>query len=195
MKNGKKIRIATLSLSAALLLGACSSPSETNEESMTDPTPETEIPAESEEIAEAETARGIENAVINLELMEAIDLFHGSFDNADIHIDSIEFECDNGRYVYEIEGWDSSFEYDMTIDAESAEIIEQEKEEDSDEEDILDLDAIISPTDAIDAALNASGSGYADEWELEYENGRMIYEVDISDGSDQKIDAISGEVL
>ncbi len=199
MTNLRKMGIGTLTLSATLLLGACSG--EADDDFDIDMDRQTEIPAETElddveeSEADAESKKGIENLVLGINLTEAVDLFYQTFNSKDINIDSIEFEQDNGRYIYEIEGWDGQYEYELEIDAESAEVIEQEKKEDSDEGDTLELDSIISPAEAMQAALKASGSGEVDEWELEFDNGRMIYEIDISDGEDQEIDALTGDVL
>jgi uncharacterized membrane protein YkoI len=111
-----------------------------------------------------------------------------------LNIDEIEFEREDGRYVYDFEGWDGEFEYEMEIDAQTGEILSQETEADTDHDDILDLDGIISPQEAMAIALEAAGSGYVEEWDLELENGFTVYEVDIEGGEDQDVDAHTGEI-
>ncbi|MDZ7836105.1 MAG: PepSY domain-containing protein [Alkalibacterium sp.] len=138
---------------------------------------------------------GVDGLELPVTLNSSIDIFYETFGSEEINIDSIHFEEDDGRYVYSFEGWDDNFDYELDVDAETSEIIEQEQDEDSDTEDILELEGIITPQEAMEAALEASGSGYVEEWELEVENGQTIYDIDIEDGNDQKIDAMTGDVL
>ena len=138
---------------------------------------------------------GIEGMTFSITLDDAIDLFYETFGSEDINIEQISFDDDDGRYLYEIDGWDGEFEYELDIDAETGEIVKQEQEEETDTDDVLDLDGIITPNEAMDAALEASGSGYVQEWQLEVENDRTIYEIDVEGGEDQDVDAHSGDVL
>lgn len=214
-----KFRMGTLALSAGLLLVGCNGEDETTdpnpieEETMeTDDTePIEEQPAEetdddmddsevtddtniNDDVNQMETP-GIEGIELPVTLNSSIDIFYETLGSEDINIESIEFDEEDGRYVYSFDGWDGEYEYELEIDAESSEIIDQEQEEDSDTEDSIDLEELITPLEAMDAALEASGSGYVEEWELEVEDGQTIYDIDIEDGEDQKIDALTGDVL
>lgn len=140
-------------------------------------------------------SRGLENMSFAVSLDDAIDLFYETFGSEDINIEEIQFERDDNRFVYEFEGWDESNEYELDIDAETGDIIKQEQDDNDDTEDILDLEGIISPQEAMDIALEAAGSGYVEEWKLEVEDGRTIYEIDIEEGDDQEVDAQTGDVL
>lgn len=200
MNNFKKISLATISLSIALVLGGCSSKADGDELANTET--EIEIPTEEESTIEERDdlmsnaeEKGLENITLELTLDDVLDLFYEKFGSDQINIESIELERDNGQYVYEIEGWDAQYEYELEINAETSEIIELSQEKEQDEDEILDLKSVISPQEAMEAALKASGSGYVDEWELEMDNNQMIYEIDIKDGHDQKINALTGEVL
>lgn len=192
--------IGTLTLSGALLLAACSSPAK---EPIIDEQAETEIPAEKEletdeqntKGRKAQEGQGLEHLALEVTLDDALDVFFDTFGSEEINIESVELEKENGRYEYEIEGWDANYDYELILDAETSEIVEQEKEEDNDQDDIIDIESVISPLEAMEAALEASGSGYVEEWELEVENNRTIYDIDISGGDDQKVDALTGEVL
>lgn len=135
---------------------------------------------------------GIENIEFPISVQDAIEIFNNEFGSP--NIDEIKFERDDGRYVYDFEGWDGEFEYEMEIDAQTGEILSQETEADTDHDDILDLDGIISPQEAMAIALEAAGSGYVEEWDLELENGFTVYEVDIEGGEDQDVDAHTGEI-
>ncbi|MER2063180.1 MAG: PepSY domain-containing protein [Alkalibacterium sp.] len=222
MSKGKAIKFGLLSLSAGVLLAACNGEDEptdmnpieeeTTETDDTEPieeqpaedtedgTGESDVTDESETDATYDSAAqtdspGIEGMTFSITLDEAIDLFYETFGSEDTNIEQIEFDDDNGRYLYEFDGWDGEFEYELDIDAETGEIVKQEQEQDSETDDILELEGIVTPNEAMDAALEASGSGYVEEWKLEVENGQTIYDIDIEDGEDQKIDAVSGDVL
>lgn len=149
----------------------------------------------SDDTDESTDSRGIEGMTFSVSLEDAIDRFYETFGSEEINIDEIQFDRDNGRFVYEFEGWDGEYEYELDIDAETGEIIQQEQDEADDSEDILELDGIITPQEAMESALDASGSGYVEEWDLEVEDGRTIYDIDIEEGEDQKVDAQTGEVL
>lgn len=157
----------------------------------TDITDDTNI---NDDINQMETP-GIQGIELPVTLNSAIDIFYETFGSEEISIESIQFEEDDGRYVYSFDGWDGEYEYELEVDAETSETIEEDQEEDTDTEDELNLENIINPIEAMDAAIEASGSGYVEEWELEVEDGQTIYDVDIEDGDDQQIDAVSGEAL
>lgn len=135
---------------------------------------------------------GIENIEFPITVQDAIDIFNNEFGSP--NIDEIQFDREDGRYVYDFEGWDGEFDYEMKVDAQTGEILSQERDDDSDSDDILDLDGIISPQDAMRIALEATGSGYVEEWHLELEDGVTVYEVDIEGGQDQDVDAHTGEI-
>lgn len=178
MSKVKAVKYGLLSLSASLLLAGCNGEDEPTETSP----------------SEEETA-GIQGIELPVPLNNAIGLFYETFESEDISIDSIQFEEDDGRYIYAFDGWDGEFAYELKVDAETSEVFDQEQEEDSETEDELNLEDIIDPIEAMDAALEASGSGYVEEWELEVENDQTIYDIDVEDGDDQRIDAVSGEAM
>lgn len=135
---------------------------------------------------------GIENIDFPISLDDAIEIFNNEFGSP--NIEEIEFEREDGRYVYDFEGWDGEFEYEMEIDAQTGEILSQETEADTDEEDILDLDGIMTPQEAMSIALEVSGGDYVEEWELELEDGYTVFDIEISGGEDQDVDAHTGDI-
>ncbi|SDK73514.1 PepSY domain-containing protein [Alkalibacterium thalassium] len=222
MSTSKAIRLGVLSLSASLLLAACddndtqdTTPVEddteqtgdtdagddtaadnTGEDDPDDTAADNTSDDETDGAADDATdSQGIQGMTFSVSLDDAIDQFYETFGSEDINISSIQFDYDDGRYLYEFEGWDGQYEYELDIDAETGEIVQQEQDDDVDSGDILDLEGIISPEEAMEAALDASGSGYVEEWGLEVEDGRTIYDIDVEGGSDQQVDAQTGDVL
>lgn len=160
---------------------------------------ETEVSDDIEETSDTSEAQlndsdspGIENIEFPISIQDAIDIFNNEFGSP--NIDEIQFEREDGRYVYDFAGWDGEFEYEMEIDAQTGEILSQEVEADTEHDDILDLDGIISPQEAMAIALEAAGAGYVEEWDLELEDGFTVYEVDIEGGEDQDVDAHTGDI-
>lgn len=198
----KKMSIFTMALSTTLTLAACSSPDE--EEIPVDTEPETEetIDNESEEetnkelTTETENKKGLSTASLELTLDDAVNLFTNYFESQEMNIESIELKEKKNQYIYQLEGWDGQYEYELEFDAENSEILEEEKEKSDDEEEILNLKSAISPLEAMEVALELSKeNAYVTEWELEFEDDQMIYDIDVENGEDQKIDALTGEVL
>lgn len=144
---------------------------------------------------------------VQLESLEQIDLeltiddliafFQQSFNSQNIHIESIELELDDeqDRYVYEIEGWDDKYRYELKVNAKDLRIIAQEKKESFESRDILDLTEIIPPKEAMLRAIEVNAGGRVEEWELEIDQGRLVYAIDFLDGEEQKVNALTGELL
>ncbi|GEK91271.1 PepSY domain-containing protein [Alkalibacterium kapii] len=207
MSNVKIIKYGMLSLSAGLVLAGCSGEDTTDTMDTTDDTSMTEDSGTTENTETTDDSmtnndmnqtenKGIQDLDLSVSLNDAVDLFYETFGCENINIDSVQFDADDGRHVYSIDGWDGEFHYELSIDADTSETFEQEQEEDTEQENMINLEEVIMPKEAMDAALEASGSGYVEEWELEVENDQTIYDIDIEGGgNDQTIDALSGDVL
>lgn len=110
---------------------------------------------------------------------------------------------DDGRKQYEIEIKDGTFEYDFDIDAITGEILEFDKERDDDKKannqatSINKTQKLLTKDQAIAIALKQV-KGTVTDVELDDDDGRKQYEIEIKDGIyeyDFEIDAVSGEVL
>ncbi|MDN6161422.1 MAG: hypothetical protein L0I79_01500 [Atopostipes sp.] len=190
----KKLSIFTVALSASLTLASCTNPDE--EADSIDAEPKVEEKIEKDSTNETEDGKGLSTISLELTLDDAVNLFSNHFDSPKINIESIQLKEKNGRYIYELEGWDGQYEYELEFNAQNSEIIEEEKEESNDEEDVLDFKSAISPLEAMDAVLELRDENdYVTEWELEVEDEQMIYDIDLKSGEDQKVDALTGEIL
>lgn len=141
-----------------------------------------------------DTSNGILNVEFPITLDQARQTFYDTF-GENINIDEIEFDEDRGVYEYDISGWDDGNEYDLEINAETGEITEQSTEKDDDQDYIIEFDNLITPQEAMQIAADESGSDYITEWSLEEEQGVTAYEIDIENGDDITVDAITGEVI
>lgn len=147
------------------------------------------------------TQQGINNMTFDTSLDDAIQTFNEEFNNP--NIESIHFDEEDGRHTYDFEGFDDTNEYSLEIDAQSGEVLnrEQESENDDDNDDVLNLEGIISPEEAMSIAAEEAGSGHVEEWELDVENGTTVYEIDMEgtdgafDDDDLRVNAQTGEIL
>ncbi len=83
-------------------------------------------------------------------MTEAVKVFNEA--HPDAKIESIDFDNDDGRLHYDIDGFDSSKEYETEIDATTKEMKENEVETQDDKDESLDLSAVIDPDKAIEIA-------------------------------------------
>ena len=84
----------------------------------------------------------------------------------------------------------------LTID-DNAQIIDEKIEDDKDNKTLaLDFKNIIPGTLAMEKSLKGQAKGaWVKGYELKIEDGKAIYDIDIADGRDIKIDAVTGEII
>lgn len=132
-------------------------------------------------------------------LDDALKIFHehnfgdGSIDA--INIDKFKVELTNEIFILKIEGFKNGKIYTLTIN-DNAQIIGEKIENDEDNKTLaLDFKNIISGAEAMDKALDDQSKGaWIKGYELKIENGKAIYDINIAEGRDVKIDAVSGEI-
>ena len=146
------------------------------------------------------TSKGIENKEFDYSMEDAVQVFNDTFANA--KITSVKIDNDSNSYVYEVEGYNDTNSVEIKMDANSGEVIKKDDSDDRDDtsgDDVLDLEGLVSPQEAMKAALDEVGSGYAKEWGLDSKDGKMYYEIDIEDSKqandDVHIDAKTGDFI
>ncbi|MBB5149681.1 MULTISPECIES: PepSY domain-containing protein [Ureibacillus] len=182
----KKLIIAGFTLS---LLAACS----TNAKNITT---EVNTTNNSNESTIAQNESNITNPVVTMR--EAIDIFKEAYPDA--KIESIDLESDFGQLYYDIDGYDSTKEYEVEIDATTKEIKVNEVESKVNRDEALDFSNIIEPNEAIEkAATNDEVKDLSPiGWSLEVERGKPIYTIEYKNQTqdiDIKIDGTTGEMI
>lgn len=137
---------------------------------------------------------------INISQQEAIDKFNQQFNNKKIK--SIELSREGKQYYYEIEGFDSTNEYSVNINAETGQIghVHSEKlDHDDRNQKALALRGAISRDDASRIA-EEHVKGTSEEWKLEQDEdtGKTYWEVTVKNGhqeTDVKINAHTREII
>lgn len=137
---------------------------------------------------------------VKLSQSSAIKKFHAKYKSA--KIESITLEKENGRYVYEIEGYTSTREYDMKINAASGKVISHHSEkmdrDDRAEKKAINLKKAISRSTASKIAQKKISGSKAVEWTLDRSGKRTVWDVTVTKNgkeSEVKIDAHSKKVL
>ena len=121
-------------------------------------------------------------------------------------VTKIELDREKSGDVYEVEVKSDGVEYDLDIDAKTGEVLRTDKDnldkdnfydDDSDDKIIVSDGKFITEKAAIEIAMKQA-KGTVTEVELDEDDDRVIYEIEVRDGKydyDFDIDAISGEVL
>lgn len=214
MKNKKIV----LLLATALVLGACGNEAakpaddakkeETTVEEKVDETETKESKDGVKEVAnddknDTDDEKGVTNVnreplpEVGKTMEEAVDIFHAHFKDDSINIKSIKLDFFNEALDYVIEGFKDGNEYELRIAAPNGEVVEEktDKDDDSDEK-ALDLKNIITAKEAMEKALEGQKEGaWVVEYELEIDDGKAVYDIDVENGTDVKIDATTGEVI
>lgn len=209
----KSLKLALLTSASILTLAACgdNTTQETTEpetEEQTTDTTEDSATDENTDTADENTddqgddqaantdSQGIENMDFAVSLQDAVETFKGEVGDDAVQITDVNFDTENDAYVYEFTGFSNGTEYEGSVDAETGDVVDFESEAGEDmDDDVLDLDNVVDPSEAMTAALESTGSGYVKEWELDVENGTPVYDIDIENANDVKVNAETGEVL
>lgn len=207
-----------LVLMAALVLGACGNEAakpaddakkeETSVEEKVDETETKESKDGVKEVAnddknDTDDEKGVTDVnreplpEVGKTMEEAVDIFHDHFKDDSINIKSIKLDFFNEALDYVIEGFKDGNEYELRIAAPNGEVVEEktDKDDDSDEK-ALDLKNIITAKEAMEKALEGQKEGaWVVEYELEVDDGKAVYDIDVENGTDVKVDATTGEVI
>ena len=190
-----------LALATAVVLGACGNqdakPAEEAKPEDTKVVESTDSNYAVKEVSnEAETTAKDPIPATEKTLEEAIDAFYAHFGDETIELTGADLDHDDGKYVYSVAGYKDGEEFEAEFDANSLDLIKEEKGTE-DDTNILAIDRtnIITAKEAMEKALEGQEGAWVKEYELEVENGKAIYDIDIEDGKDVKIDAATGEIL
>ena len=187
-----------LVLATALVLGACGNQeAKTTEEVKTEETETTDNNDVVKEVSnDTETAAKDPIPATEKTLEEAIDAFYTHYGDDAIELTGADLDEEDGKYIYSVKGYKDGEEFEAEFDANSLDLIKEERETEDDTNILaIEKDNIIIAKEAMEKALEGQEGAWVKEYELEVENGKAIYDIDIEDGKDIKIDAATGEIL
>ena len=142
----------------------------------------------------AATSDSSDIKAVKVSLDDAVKAYKDEF-GSDVLIESIKLEKETGSYEYDIDGYFDGKEHSLVVDANTGDVKNKEEDNDDGDEQYLDLASVISPNEAIDKALEGQDGAKVVEWELSVDDGKTYYEIDVENGSDKNVDAITGEVF
>ena len=194
-----------LLLASALVLGACGNkdakPAEETkqEESQVEETNTgvKEVADDNKDSSDTENKQ-VPEVAMNVE--DAVKIFHehnfGDGSDEAINIDKFKVKFLDKGLEYEIEGFKDGKEYKLKID-DNGNILEEEIEDNDDNKKVaLDLEKLFSPTKALEKALEGQDEGTkVKEYEIKIEDGKAIYEIELNNDKDIKIDGATGEII
>ena len=144
-----------------------------------------------------------ETTDIGVERAKSIALNHAGLSASDVTFVRSVLEYDNGRAEYEVEFWKDNVEYDYEIDASTGNILSADRDIEGytipqQSQSSNDIGVEQAKTIALNhAGVSASNASFVFA-QLDYENGRRVYEVEFYSGNteyDYEIDAADGSVL
>lgn len=182
----KTILILALVLSLALV-GCNKAPAtmdETDQSKMQDVASEADTAGDD---AKTDSNTATENA-ITLSADDAVKIFNDKY--ANVNIDEISFELDNGVYAYEINGFDDTSEYEMEINAADGSIIKDKVEKDNtSDKKAIDLGLIKNIDELVATSIKDAGDGYhLDSFSIEHEAGITKLDIEVEDANGKDIE-------
>ena len=108
-----------------------------------------------------------------------------------VKVNKLALGFDRGSYVYEVEGYDDINKYELKIEPLDGKTLreEQKQRDDNDTEGEITIENVNKIQELMDKALTDAGNGYkVDEWQLKYENGQSIFEIEVVDGNDHDME-------
>lgn len=144
-----------------------------------------------------EATRGIEEKEFKVSLDDAVNKFKEAFKVDGIEVSSLEFDEDDGKYVYDISGFKDNEEFEAKIDAESGEVLskEQDKDDDTKDDKAIVFTKVKAPKEAIAKALE-NNKGFVKSYELDFnDQGKLVYEIDVVGGDDVELDAETLDII
>lgn len=209
----KNIKYGASALALALLLSACSGENANKAKEDAKNAASNAKAAVSEEVSSVkdkaeekkdqakekidEATTGIEEKEFKVSLDDAVNKFKEAFKVDGIEVSSLEFDEDDGKYVYDISGFKDNEEFEAKIDAESGEVLSKEQDKDDDKEDdkAIDFTKVKAPKEAIAKALE-NNKGFVKSYELDFnDQGKLVYEIDVVGGDDVELDAETLDII
>lgn len=186
MKKFNLVLVLVLVLSLTLV--ACNNAPQTMDE--TDQSKMQDVASEADtagDDAKTDSNAATENA-ITLSAEDAVKIFNDKY--ANVNIDEISFEKDNGVYAYEINGFDDANEYELEINAVDGSIIKDKVEKDNtSDKKALDLTLIKNIDELVAASLKDAGDGYhLNSFSLEHEAGITKLDIEVEDANGKDIE-------
>lgn len=200
-----KIKNLSLILLAILLLGACGNKKAKPKEDVKQEASQVEdtntgVKEVSDDDKDSSNTDKEKAPEVAMNMEDAVKIFHehnfGDASADSFNFDKLKVEILDKDIIYSIEGFKDGKEYQLKINN-NGEILEEEIEDDDDKKKLaIDFTKIISGEDAWEKSLEGEARDVkVKEYELKIEDNKTVYEVELDNGKDVKIDATTGEII
>ena len=168
------------------------------------PSPGTDTPVSPDASAPQTPSSGAQGEDVGQEAAKQAALSHAGLSASDATDWKVKREWDDGRLEYEIEFWCGTDEYDYTIDGHSCSVLKHELERHPHQDGTHHGGSVsgITLEEAKAAALSHAGLQESQVWdmkaEMDYDDGRLEYEVEFKSGGmeyEYTIDGVTGNIL
>ena len=168
------------------------------------PSPGTDTPVSPDASAPQTPPSSAQGQDVGQEAAKQAALSHAGLSASDVTDWKIKREWDDGRLEYEIEFWCGTDEYDYTIDGHSCSVLKHELERHPHQDGTHHGGSVsgITLEEAKAAALSHAGLQESQVWdmkaEMDYDDGRLEYEVEFKSGGmeyEYTIDGVTGNIL
>ena len=184
----RKILITTLGLGLALTLSACGQKNEKAEPANPEVKVEENVNKNANKnMNDAQTKEETavnKGAVANLDRGIAFDGFKKL--HPDAKVESFQLDVENGNAYYKVDGYDAKNEYEVTVNAMTGDIVKDESEAENTSAKTADiqLEMVESVDKFMELALKDAGQGFeAGEYEVEFDNGVYVVNVEVVNGN------------
>ena len=168
------------------------------------PSPGTDTPVSPDASAPQTPLSSAQGQDVGQEAAKQAALSHAGLSASDVTDWKVKREWDDGRLEYEIEFWCGTDEYDYTIDGHSCSVLKHELERHPHQDGTHHGGSVsgITLEAAKAAALSHAGLQESQVWdmkaEMDYDDGRLEYEVEFKSGGmeyEYTIDGVTGNIL
>lgn len=186
MKKSLKSLVA-LSLAGLVLgsasLGYVSAQESESSEAASSESVESSASSESTESTKGEETEGSE---LQQAVAAAVEAFEAEYADAEINEIDVELNRD-GSYEIDVDGFDDTTDYEITYRSDNAEVTsrETESEDDNQDEQALDLEAVITIDEATEIALSEASLETATSWNLDHVDDNDVPEWQVSFDEDE----------
>lgn len=109
---------------------------------------------------------------------EAFNTFKEKYSQS--KVDKLGLDFDDGSYVYEVEGYDDTKEYELKINPVDGSILREEQDDRDNNKGEIKLEDIEKIQGLIDRTLEDEGKdSRIEEWVLKIENGETVFEIEL----------------
>lgn len=118
---------------------------------------------------------------------KAFDIFTERYPDRNVRKLQLDFE--QGSYVYEVEGYDNTKEYELKIDPVDGNILKEQQDDLDNNQGEITIEDVNKIQELIGRALKDAGNGYKiDEWTLKPQNGQTIFSIEVVNDANHDIE-------